>query len=212
MEWYTPRYEFRWFGMETSDVAARMAQEGGDPQIKEYRAVYLLSQRGNRIDCRMDAYEIEIRELVNVDDGLEQWKPKVRETFPIPRTSLEDEILPLMGIQMSLRQEEYDMEEVVDKIVPNSPDLIAVHIHGRRSIWTIGDCVAEHSGLLVNGAFIRSLALWGPDRQLILDLHTRLGLQGFENVSYLGALKRITGMVPLVRIPSLPPPEKSATL
>ncbi|HRY97553.1 MAG TPA: hypothetical protein P5550_00710 [Bacteroidales bacterium] len=205
MEWYNPHNEFRWFGLQTLAIAESMERLAGVSEALEDHEVYLLSQRANRMECRMNTRELEIRELVNADEGLEQWKIKVRESFPMARTVLEDEILPMLGLHASLRQEEYDMEEVVDKVITNAPELIAVHIHRRGRQWQQRNCRLEHSELLINGAYLRSLAITGPDPVEVRQLRQELGLSGYENVSYLGVLKRITGMVPMVKVPDLPP-------
>ena len=198
------QYEFRWFGLDISTAREKMAREGGDPQYAESREVHILSRRGSRINCRMDAKATEVTELASVDDGLELWKLRLKQPFPLDRSSLEDELLPLLGVNMSLRQDDYDMEEVVDKVIPNSPDLVAVHVHQRQTVYEIDGCQAGHSELLVNGAYILSIAITSENAKDLLALRSRLGFDGLENVSYLGAFKRVTGMVPLLRIPSLP--------
>lgn len=147
---------------------------------------------------------LEMQELQGVDEGLEKWTVKLEEKFPIPRDVFEDEILPLMGINMSLRQDEFDQEEVLDKIATQSPDLVAVHLHLRKSVFEMDGCQAEYAEMLVNGAFIRSIGIGSQDISKLLALRSSLGLENLENTSYLAAFKKITGMVPLNKLDSLP--------
>lgn len=203
----TPRFEFRCFGQNIKPFAVKMHSMADAPETKESKEVYILSHRGNRINCKVRDEQIDMKELIGVEEGLEQWTVKLKESLPVSREFLEDDILPLLGVRLSLRQEEYDIEELVDKVIPLSPELVAVHVHKRRKIFHIDGCIAEYADILANGALIHSICVESESTRDTLDLIGKLGLKNHENTSYLGALKRITGMVPLNRIPELPPEE-----
>ena len=55
----------------------------------------------------------------------------------------------------------------------------------------------EIAELLINGAAIKTIAVESVDVEAALKAKEMLGLQEYENVNYLLAIKRILGMVPL---------------
>ena len=72
----------------------------------------------------------------------------------------------------------------------------AVNIFKWRFAFTINGCIAEFSEILVNGASIKSVNVESVDIDAILQAMDMLSLNGYENVNYLLAIKRVIGMEP----------------
>jgi hypothetical protein len=67
----------------------------------------------------------------------------------------------------------------------------------QRFHFTIENCLVEINELLINGAAIRSVAVEATDAAAVLRVRDMVGLQPYENVNYLQAIKRILGLAPL---------------
>ncbi len=57
--------------------------------------------------------------------------------------------------------------------------------------------IAEIADLLINGAAIKTIAVESVDVEAVLKVKATLGLEEYENVNYILAIKRIIGMEPL---------------
>jgi hypothetical protein len=58
----------------------------------------------------------------------------------------------------------------------------------------INECITEYAELLINGAAIKTVAVESTDIDAILKAKDLLGLNDYENINYLRAIKRIIGM------------------
>jgi len=67
----------------------------------------------------------------------------------------------------------------------------------RRFAFTVNGCITEMAHLLVNGAAIQTVAVELEDVDAVLEAMEMMGLTAYENVNYLLAIKRITGLAPL---------------
>jgi len=201
MEIVRPRYEFRWFGQNYQPFLQQLESMGSLQREDDSREVYLLSRKANRMSCKVKGNQIDMKELLRYEEGLEQWSVRLKEPLPVSRDVLEYEVLPLLGVHLTLRQEEYDADEIVDKLMPLAQELIAVHVHKRRKCFDLQGCRAEYASVLVNGALIHTLAVESEERVEVEKLRDLLGMGREENLSYPGILKRITGMVPMPSAP-----------
>jgi hypothetical protein len=88
------------------------------------------------------------------------------------------------------------IRESAEIIRPNT-DLVPVHVSKRRFGFTVNDCITEYAELLINGAAIKTVAVESVNVDDILKAKEMLGLNEYENVNYLLAIKRIVGREPL---------------
>ena len=110
---------------------------------------------------------------------------------------LNREIFPAFGIvHPELSRPQYTLDQFLDEIVRPHPQLVSVRVFKRRFGFSISDCIAEHAELLINGAAIQTVAVESDDITAVLQAKTMLGLDAYENVNYLLAIKRIIGMEP----------------
>jgi exopolyphosphatase/guanosine-5'-triphosphate,3'-diphosphate pyrophosphatase len=89
------------------------------------------------------------------------------------------------------------LQEYLDEIIYPHPQLAAVNVHKLRFAFTVNGCIAEIAQLLINGAAIQTVAVEHTDIAAILRAKEMLGLNDYENVNYLRAIKRIIGFEPL---------------
>jgi hypothetical protein len=89
------------------------------------------------------------------------------------------------------------LEQYLEEIVQPHPQLVLARLFKRRFGYTINGCISEIAELLINGVAIKTIAVESVDVETVLNAKEMLGLQEYENVNYLLAIKRILGIAPL---------------
>jgi response regulator RpfG family c-di-GMP phosphodiesterase len=74
--------------------------------------------------------------------------------------------------------------------VGKHPDLRMVHVYKERHGFTINNCIVEIANLKFDNEPIRTVAVEQEDPALVFQTVKMLGLDGFENINYLKALKK----------------------
>lgn len=202
MPWNKPVFEYRIFGL---DLMARWIPSKSitlEPPLVQSDAVYILSRNTNRIQAYIEDNVLYIKEILDAEQGIEQWLMRVEEAFPVAGREIEDSVLPLLGIRMAVRFSEMSQEEFLDRIVATSPELVGLNIRERRqSFVPVAGVMGLFSDVLVNGAYQQSVALTSADLSVLQETCKALGLEGHENTPFPLALKRIIGWTPLSRQP-----------
>lgn len=189
-----PRFEFRLFAQHFGEAEQWLRQQTESGALRESEESYILSRKTNRMNAKIRFNSLDIKELLDVDDGLELWYPRLKMEFPVTGEMVEDEVLPLLGVQLAIRFDELNIEEFLEKVVFTSQDLLLAQIRKRRQAYVMDNCLVELADVLVNGAFIRTLGLESEDKEALAAAIKSLGLEGRENINYQLALKRITGL------------------
>ncbi len=127
-----------------------------------------------------------------------RWNPRMKGEFPMAAAVLQTDVFPAFGVDMpGLKRDTYTLEQYLDEIIKPHPQLLAVQVFKRRFAFTVNGCITEMAHLLVNGAAIQTVAVELEDVDAVLEAMEMLGLTAYENVNYLLAIKRITGLAPL---------------
>ncbi len=141
---------------------------------------------------------MDIKVFIEKREGLEQWNPRMKGEFPMQTDLLKREVFPAFGVAApDFKRVEYTLQEYLDEIIFPHPQLTAVNVFKLRFAFTVNGCIAESAQLLINGAAIQTVAVEHTDITAILKAKEMLGLQEYENVNYLRAIKRIIGLEPL---------------
>src|SRR5262249_31932316 len=125
-----PRWEWRTFGDHFGDAEARFAALTPD-SVQESDELYVLSLESDEcVKIRDGLLDVKHLELVN-DDGLEQWKPIVKEELPVSAAELRAVLAALRPAVPETSRDAYTLEQLVDEVVAPSGDLKAVKVHKR---------------------------------------------------------------------------------
>jgi hypothetical protein len=190
-----PRFEFRTFAQDFGAVSVRMRKLSAVEQIRESSEIYIMSKGNNENNTKIRDNLMDIKVFVKESKGLEQWNPRMKGSFPMDSAKIEEDVFPAFGVVApEFTRSSYTLDQFLEEIVKPHPDLSAVNIHKRRFAFTINDCIAESAEILINGALTRTVCLESTDLDAILEGKKILGLDGFENVNYLQAIKRVIGM------------------
>lgn len=193
-----PRFEFRAFAQNFGMVVTKMRQASPVDKIRESLETYIVSRTNNENNTKIRDALMDIKVFVQRQRGLEQWNPRMKGEFPMKAETIRQEVFPAFAVPLpECKRETYTLTQYLDELIRPHRDLSAVTVFKRRFGFMINDCITEHAELLINGAAIQTVAVESTDVEAILKTRDQLGLQDYENVNYLLAIKRIIGFEPL---------------
>jgi len=194
-----PRFEFRTFGRNFEDAAYLMSRLSVPVPEKVWERTsletYIISRTNDVNNTKIRDGKMDIKTFVQEVDGLEQWNPLMKGEFPMKTEKLEKEVFPTFMVDIpKLEKEEYTIDEFME-IVKNHPDLQAITVEKERFGYMINDTICEYANVWINGAMVVTVNSESTELDDIKKTIADLGLEGVENINYLQAAKRITGMI-----------------
>jgi hypothetical protein len=196
-----PRFEFRTFAQNFGMVETKMRTISPCENIRESSEIYIISARNNENNTKIRDDKMDIKVFVREEQGLEQWNPRMKGSFPMKADTIKGEVFPAFGVELpEFKRAEYTLSQFIDELVRPHLSLVPVQVVKRRFAFTINQCITEIAELLINGAAIQTVAVESVDIAAILKAKDMLGLTDYENVNYLKAIKRIVGMEPLPQL------------
>ena len=193
MENIIPRWEWRTFGESFGESDDRFAalEPGG---VQESDEIYLLSPVGDQnVKVRDLLMDLKTLEQVNAD-GLEQWKPVMKGSFPLPAAQVKN-VFDALGVALpSLARADYTLGQFVDELAKPGGRLRVVNVHKKRTRYKIDDCMSEMTEVVVaDGRKTRTVAIESEDPARVIATVRKLGLNRFKNISYPRGLKQLVG-------------------
>jgi len=188
-----PRWEWRTFGSDFGAADATFAAL--EPElVQESDETYLLSP-GADAAVKIRAGLMDIKLLEEVDaDGLEQWRPAMKETFPLPRGEA-DRVCAALGVTAPPPGEAaFSLDEFLAVLAAPKRGVRAVAVHKRRLHYTFNGCMAEVTEVVADGRKVRTLAIETTDAERVIAAARDLGLADRANTSYPRWLKAAVGM------------------
>ncbi len=190
-----PRFEFRTFAQTFGNVETKMRKLSKLEQIRESSEIYIMSAGNSENNTKIRDDLMDIKVYVTSEKGLEQWNPRMKGKFPMKASEIAEKVFPAFGVETpKFEREEYTLDQFINEIIRPHKDLSPVRVVKRRFAFTVNDCITEYAELLINGASIKTVAVESTDVDAILKAKEMLGLEEYENVNYLRAIKRIIGM------------------
>lgn len=118
--------------------------------------------------------------------------------FPMEGSVLKEEVFPAFGTEMpELERNVYTLDQYLEEIIKPHKDLVAVNVLKRRFAFTVNNTIAETATLFINGAEIQTVCIESTELDDLEKAKEMLGLEEYENINYLMAIKRIIGMEPM---------------
>ena len=193
MDTIVPRWEWRTFGSDLGAAEAIFAAL--EPELtQESDEVYLLSP-GTDAAVKIRGGLMDIKELKEVDQaGLEQWRPAMKETFPLPRSEADRVCRELRVSAPDPGTEPLALEEFLALLAAPERGVRAVAVHKRRLHYTLNECMIELTDVVAAGQTVRTLAVELDVAARVVDTVRELGLADRENTSYPRWLKAAVGM------------------
>lgn len=188
-----PRWEWRTFGESFGEADKRFATLTA-VDIHDSDEVYFLSTANNEnVKVRDRLMDIKALEQTNAD-GLEQWKPILKASFPLPAAEIK-KILDALGVPApSFSREEYTIDQFIAEIARPSGSLRVVNVHKKRFRYKVNGCMSEVTEVAADGKNTRTVAIESEDAARVIATVREYGLAGFENISYPRGLKKLFGL------------------
>ncbi len=187
------RWEWRTFG-EAFGTAEKNILSFSNDKVRSSSEVYILSKK-SMDNTKIRDMLMDIKTLRQVNgDKLEQWFPIMKAGFPLALPVLNDVFMAWKAPLPALKREAYAYEEFLGELVAPHPDLRMVRVEKERHGFMINGCIVEIADLKFDGQPIRTVAVEMEDPAVVSQTIGELGLDSFENINYLKALKRFVGM------------------
>ena len=194
-----PRFEFRTFGQNFDKQAKLMARLSVPiPQNvweRESDEIYILSKTNDLNNTKIRDGKMDIKTFVQTVDGLEQWNPLMKGEFPIAKEVLEKDVFPAFKVAIpKLVKDIYTFDEFME-IVDAHPDIQGIKVHKQRFGYLVNNTICEVGNVLINGAKVVTISSESTEVDDIKKTISEVGLEGFENINYLQAIKRVIGWI-----------------
>lgn len=194
-----PRFEFRTFGQNFDESAKLMARLSSQVPKKvrerECDEIYILSKANDINNIKIRDGKMDIKTFVQTIDGLEQWNPLMKGEFPISKEVLINDVFPAFQVKIpELTEESYILEEFLATI-GNHSDLQGVKVHKQRFGYMVNGTICETGNILVNGVHIKTINSESTEIEDVKKTMVDCKLEGFDNINYLQAIKRVIGWV-----------------
>jgi exopolyphosphatase/guanosine-5'-triphosphate,3'-diphosphate pyrophosphatase len=194
MDTIVPRWEWRSFGVEFGVADAAFAAL--EPKlVQESDETYLLSPGTDAaVKIRAGLMDIKVLEQVN-EAGLEQWRPVMKEAFPLPRGEA-DKVCAALRVSAppAPGKDAFSLDEFLAVLVAPERGVRAIAVHKHRVHYTVNECMSEVTEVVAEGRRVRTLAIEAADAERVVATVNDLGLSGRENTSYPRWLKATLSM------------------
>jgi len=193
MDKIIPRWEWRTFGESFGEADERF-RACTPEKIRESSEVYILSAVSNdNTKIRDTLMDIKTLQQVN-EDGLEQWMPVMKGSFPLPTGEITKVFAAFRVAPPPFTRESYTLEQFLGELVQKSRHLRAVDVKKVRTGYTINGCIAELAHVTAGGKTIRTAAVEAEDPDRVIATVRDLQLIRFPNINYLRGLKSLVHM------------------
>lgn len=194
-----PRFEFRTFGqnfdIQWKRMARLSAQVPEDVWERQSDEIYIISRTNDVNNTKIRNSKMDIKTFVQTVEGLEQWNPLMKGSFPMKTDLIVNEVFPAFQVEMpGFDKDQYTLDEFL-RIIRIHPDLSAVRVNKLRYGYMVNDTICEYAIVLINGARVVTMSSESTEIADIIKTVEQTGLAGMENINYLQAIKRVIGMI-----------------
>jgi exopolyphosphatase/guanosine-5'-triphosphate,3'-diphosphate pyrophosphatase len=185
----TPRWEWRTFGSDFG--AAEEVFAALEPTaIQESDEVYLRTGSGPIVKIRDELMDVKVLQAVS-PEGLEQWIPVMKESFPLAATDVAKVFAMLEIASPPLSRDSYTLDQFLSEVLEPHPEVSAVPIHKKRVRYTLGGCMAEVTDLQIDGVPMRTIAIESEDPDKVIAAVNAAGMQSLVNHNFVRAMTAV---------------------
>jgi exopolyphosphatase/guanosine-5'-triphosphate,3'-diphosphate pyrophosphatase len=187
-----PRWEWRTFG-ESLGLAGDLLSSHEPQRTQESDEVYLLSEESDAsVKIRDGLMDVKQLEAVNAD-GLEQWRPVLKTSFPLEAADVRTVMTTLGMSADDVGWDSYTLDELLAELVTPNHGLRAVQVHKKRSHYHVAGAMAEVSEVTAGTKSARTVAVESEDPALVTTAMQKLLVTDLPNVCFARGLKTLVG-------------------
>jgi exopolyphosphatase/guanosine-5'-triphosphate,3'-diphosphate pyrophosphatase len=188
-----PRWEWRTFGQEFGPAEPLFAAIAAE-KVQKSDEVYLLSDLSDaNVKIRDQLLDIKILEHVD-SNGLEQWRPVMKQPFPLNGTSIDQLCAALAMPSGGLAGDSLALDRLLAELTRAGGAVRVVDVAKTRTRYHIQGCVAELTDVIADGKTVRTAAIEDADPAKVIAAVRSMGLDGYANINYPRGLKQLIGM------------------
>jgi hypothetical protein len=185
------RHEFRIWAKTLEEPRTRLQRLAPPGNIHTSKETYLISSATDRCNTKIRNDLVDIKVLIAVDCGLEQWQPALKTGFPLEASVIVAQIFPRLELEAPrLSAPHYHMDQFLDEVAAR-PGIAIVPVSKVRQRFTLGACQAEFSSVTIKDAAFETVAVESLVPDAALTLIHQLGIEHTANTSYVRQIKRL---------------------
>ena len=187
-----PRWEWRTFGEEFPETE-KILQSLECTRVKHSEEIYILSSNSQN-NCKIRNSLMDIKVVEQIDsDGLEQWKPLLKASFPISFEIVRLVLRTLHVRKPLVLRSQYTHHQFLHEIVREHPKLKPVDIKKKRNGYLFEGVEVEMAELEIGHKRIKTIGAESEDPLKVQKILKLLHLQNLPNINYIKALKKLNG-------------------
>jgi hypothetical protein len=189
-----PRYEFRAWGNQLNDVFSAIAANSRLIESRARVETYLVSRKDVGSNPKIRDGVLDVKVLLGVVEGCEQWQPTVIMTFPLGADEVREVLVRWLALKdVELERDAYTQPQLVDEVVAPRKDVAAIEIAKIRHAYEVNGCIAEVADVTIAGATLQTAAVESTDLDLLLAACRMAELEGRDNINYPKEIRRVLG-------------------
>lgn len=164
--------------------------EAGD--IQTSNEIYLISSAADQCNAKIRNGLLDVKILIALDRGLEQWKPLPKAEFPVQTSTIVAQLFPSLRMEAPrLPNPQYSLERFLAEVISPQPGITIVPVSKVRRRFTWGMCQTEFSSVTIGGIALETVAVESPDPDGALMLIHELKIDTVANISYVRQIKSL---------------------
>jgi hypothetical protein len=185
-----PRFEFRVWGDDLGQAKLRLEALGPVYERRESSETYFVSW-AEGINVKIRAGIVDIKELLVVRGGLEQWKPVFKAAFPMDAEVVSASVFPRLEVEGPSLGEAVIDEATFITAASTVKGVAVVPVRKERSLISFGHCRGETTTVQIDGADHHSVAVESADPDALDAAIVDIGIGGRPNESYPALIRRL---------------------
>jgi exopolyphosphatase/guanosine-5'-triphosphate,3'-diphosphate pyrophosphatase len=193
MDHIVPRWEWRTFGQDFGAAELRIAALVAE-KVEHSEEIYLLATGFDaNVKIRDELMDIKILERVDAN-GLEQWRPVLKEPFPLTAPAVA-QVRSALGLPaVPLLAEGLSLDRLLDEVARSQDTVRTVIVRKTRTRYHVNGCIAELTVVIADDKRVRTVAIEDADPAKLHAAVAAMGLDRFPNMSYPRGLKQVLGL------------------
>src|SRR6185312_14012078 len=190
MDPIVPRWEWRTFGQVFGAAELRLAALATEA-VQNSEEIYLVSSSSDaNVKIRDDLVDIKVLERVDTD-GLEQWRPVLKEPFPLADSALA-QVRAALGLPtVPPGSEGRSLAGLLAALAPPGGPVRVVNVRKTRTRFHVHGCVAELTNVIADGQEVRTVAIEDVEPAKVVAAVRAMELDQYPNTSYPRGLRQL---------------------
>ncbi|MBC7831333.1 MAG: hypothetical protein H7Y62_04865 [Hyphomicrobium sp.] len=184
------RYEFRRFGEDFDIIRDRFASLGEGKKQSPSRETYIVTRLNIESNVKIRAGRLQVKTLRGRLQALEEWARPFDGEFPVAVEEIESVVIPALGLDLEIGSGGAFTEGALLAFVSGQPALATARLDKQRTLYDLGNCIAEYCKLRIGDDKLDTIAIETLDAEAAFAVLNKVGLGEAQNESYAEFLQR----------------------